>query len=263
MKKIFPLAFVVMIMACNNQAGNADASVNDSSHVGQNKNEDQSSVSGDCSSCILFHQGAEIETTSYDGQGKETRKQVSIVTKVYTEGGMTVAEMQTKNNNVKGNDEKLMTATYKCDGKQLYVDLSGFLANNKSGNKIVTSGLLFPFNVSVGETLPDANYSIDMNMGGKAMKITSHIKDRKVEVKEPVTTAAGTFDCYKISSVVEAETEIPGMDEKTKQIMEEARKKMGQSKMIFWYAPDVSIIKMQFFMGDKMISASEVTGIKK
>lgn len=263
MKKIFPLAFVAMIMACNNQAGNTNGSVNDSGHVGQNKNKGQSSVSGDCSSCILFHEGAEIETSSYDGQGKETRKQVATVTRVYTEGGMTVAEMQTKNNNVKGDDEKLMTAIYKCDGKQLYVDLSGFLADNKSGNKIVTSGLLFPFNVSVGETLPDANYSIEMNMGGKTMKVTSHIKDRKVELKEPVTTAAGTFECYKISSVVEAETEIQGMDEKTKQIMEEAKKKMGQSKIIFWYAPDVSIMKMQFFMGDKMISASEVTGIKK
>ena len=55
-----------------------------------------------------------------------------------------------------------------------------------------------------------------MNRGGKEMKITSHIKERKVEAKESVTTPAGTFECYRISSVIEAETDMPGMDEKSK-----------------------------------------------
>ncbi len=54
-----------------------------------------------------------------------------------------------------------------------------------------------------------------------------------------------------------------GMDERSKKVMEEMKKKMGKNKMTFWYAPDVTIIKMEFYMGDKLITRSEVTGIKK
>ncbi|MBK8608933.1 MAG: hypothetical protein IPL84_03005 [Chitinophagaceae bacterium] len=265
MKKIVQSALIFIAISCNNQAGNGYASVDDSSHADKHEKQGRASTlgNGDCSSCILFHEGAEIYTSSFGSDRKETRQQVSTVTKVYSDGGMTIAEMEMKDRNTNNGDEKGMNAVYKCDGRQLYVDLAGFLSENKSGNMIATSGLLFPFNVAVGETLPDADYSINMNMSGRAMKVTSHIKERKVEAKEPVTTAAGTFECYRISSVIESETEIPGMNEKTKQIMEEAKKKMGQSKMIFWYAPDVSIIKTEFYMGDKLVSGSEVTGFKK
>jgi uncharacterized protein (DUF2384 family) len=145
----------------------------------------------------------------------------------------------------------------------LHIDLSGLLPGSQQNTKIESSGLQFPLHVSVGETLPEAHHIMTMNRGGKEMKITSHIKERKVEAKESVTTPAGTFECYRISSVIEAATDMQGMDEKSKKIMEEVKKKMGKNRMICWYAPDVTIIKMEFHMGDKLVTRTEVTDIKK
>jgi hypothetical protein len=167
-----------------------------------------------------------------------------------------------KNANANGADEKTMTASYKCDGKLFYVDLSGFVATDKSSS-IESSGLLFPLDVSVGEKLPDADYSITMNTGGTKRKIASHIKERKVEAKESITIPAGTFDCYRISSIVEAQMDRPDMDEQSKKIMAETMKRMGKTKMVFWYAPGVTILKMELYMGDKLITRSEVTEITK
>jgi hypothetical protein len=181
---------------------------------------------------------------------------------VYDEGKMSVAEVEMKSQDEKDAGKAPMNAKYKCDGKQLYVDLSGFMPGaNSQNSKIETSGMLFPFKLSAGETLPDAEHSVSMERAGKAMKITSHIKERKVEAKESITTPAGTFECYRISSVIE--TEMPAMDEKSRQIMEETKKRMGKNKMIVWYAPDVTIIKMEFYMGERLITRSEITAIKK
>ena len=264
MKNFFSIALGIMILACNNQAG-SNGLANDSTNAVNKKNEDHVSGSsgGNCSNNLLFQEGAEIYTSSYDGLGKETAKQVSTVKKVFQEAGMTVSELEMKNTDENGANEKTINAIYKCDGKLLYVDLSSFLPDGKQNSDIKTSGLQFPFKVSVGETLPDADYSITMKSGDKTRKITSHIKERKVEAKETVTTPAGSFECYRISSVIETETEIPGMDEKSKMIMEEMKKKMGKNKMTFWYAPDVTIMKMEFYMGDKLITRSEVTSVKK
>jgi hypothetical protein len=102
-----------------------------------------------------------------------------------------------------------------------------------------------------------------MTTAGKSRKITSHIKERKVEAKENITTPAGTFDCYRISSIVEAEVDMPEMDEESKKIMEKVKQQMGKTKMIFWYSPETTIIKMELYMGEKLLSRSEVTGIKK
>ena len=251
------------MLACNSQPANSIASKNDTNAIANKKNETPKAVDGNCGNTLLFRKGAEIRASSYDGQGKITAKQVSVVTKVYEKGGMTISELEMKNIDEKDANEKTFNAIYKCDGKLLYVDLSSFLSDSKQNTNIETSGLQFPFNVSVGETLPDAEYSIAMSSGGKTRKITSHIKERKVEAKEAVTTPAGTFECYRISSVIETDMEMPGMDEKSKKIMEEVKKRMGKNKMTFWYAPDVTIIKMEYYMGDKLITRSEVTGIKK
>jgi hypothetical protein len=255
MKRLFSALLVVITFACGNQSGSNVASANDNSPNQPGNSAD------DCGNSLLFRKGAIITTSSYDGKDKLTSTQASTVTKVYKEAGMTISEVAMKNTDAGNGTEKSSTATYKCDGKQLFVDLSGFLSDGKKSN-LETTGLQFPFAVSVGQTLPDAEYSINMTAGGQTRKMTSHIRERKVEAKEAVTTPAGTFQCYKISSVIEVETGFADMDAESKKIMDEVKKKMGKNIMTFWYAPAVTIIKMDYRMGDKLIFRSEVTGIK-
>jgi hypothetical protein len=258
MKNFFSLVMIIIILACQNPASN---SVGDTANTNAASPE-SGSTDGNCGTNLLFRKGVVIHSTTFDGTGKTTTKSVSTATKVYNEGGMTISEWEMKNT-TESREEKAFKTIYKCDGKLLHIDLSGLLPGNQQNMKIESSGLQFPLHVSVGDTLPEARHSMTMSSGGKERKITSHIKERKVEAKESVTTPAGTFACYKISSVIEAETDMPGMDEKSKKIMEEVKKKMGKNRMICWYVPDVTIIKMEFHMGDKLVTRSEVTAIKK
>ena len=263
MKNNCIILIIFFFGACSNPADNAKQSGKDSnSSTEKEKNELLVRPGGNsCDNNLLFRKGVEIQTTTNNVQGNVTMKSVSRITKVYEEGGMTVSECEMKTAAENGANEKVTTARYKCDGKHFYMDLASFLSDTKQNTRVETTGLQFPFNVTVGETLPDASSSIVTNRGGKEMKITSHIKERKVEAKESVTTAAGAFECYRISCIIE--TDIPGMDDKSKEVMKEVKKKMGTNKMIFWYAPGITIIKMEFFMGDKLVTRSEVTGIKK
>ena len=62
------------------------------------------------------------------------------------------------------------------------------------------TALEMPKQLTVGQSLPDAEAEIEVrNNGFKMMTMQHTVTNRKVEAKESVTTAAGTFDCYKIS----------------------------------------------------------------
>lgn len=253
MKNCSPVLLFLLFLGCNNEVAT-------SNELAQ---EAPVSVNDNCSNNIWFRKGAKVNTSSYDGQGNEIARSVITVAKVFTNGNMTISELEMKNTDKDGANEKVSKASYKCDGKIFYMDMSGLVPGGNQTTEIETSGLELPFAVSVGDTLPDSDYTIVMRAEGNVRKIKSHIKERKVESKETVRTPGGSFDCYKISSVIETEIDMPGLDEKSKKVMEEVKKKMGKNKMIMWYAHDITIVKMEFHMGEKLMSRTEVTAIKK
>lgn len=58
----------------------------------------------------------------------------------------------------------------------------------------------YPAALSAGQTLPDANFSMDMTSeSGMAATLSIDITNRKVEAKENVSTPAGSWDAYKIT----------------------------------------------------------------
>jgi hypothetical protein len=245
---------LIIAVACNNTTTTGIEAAQAATSVSNPDN---------CSNSLWFRKGATIHTSSYDGQGNEIAKQVSTVTKVFAQGNLTISELEIKSTDQHGANTIVSNASYRCDGKLFYMDISGLLPGGKAAGDIETSGLRLPFAVSVGDTLPDADYTIVMRSEGNTHKIKSYIKERKVESKEVVNTPAGSFECFKISSVIETETNMPGLDEKRKKAVEEMKKKMGKNKMTFWYSPDVTIVKMEFRMGEKLVSRSEITAIKK
>jgi hypothetical protein len=253
MKNCSPVLLFLLFLGCNNEVATSN----------ELTQEAPASVNDNCSNNIWFRKGAKVNTSSYDGQGNEIARSVTTVAKVFTNGKMTISELEMKNTDKDGANEKVSKASYKCDGKIFYMDMSGLVPGGKQTTEIETSGLELPFAVSVGDTLPDSDYTIVMRADGNVRKIKSHIKERKVESKETVRTPGGSFECYKISSEIETEIDMPGLDEKSKKVMEEVKKKMGKNKMIMWYAPDITIVKMEFHMGEKLVSRTEVTAIKK
>jgi Fe-S cluster assembly iron-binding protein IscA len=100
----------------------------------------------------------------------------------------------------------------------------------------------------VGQSLPQGKIEMSVEANGtRLFGSTVIIKDRKVEAKESITTSAGTFECFKVSSVVE-----------TKSIMS------MESKTIQWIAEGIGIVKTEnLSKNGKLIGSQVLTGIKK
>ena len=262
MKKSLYYFLLLSLFACNNEKSGNGSKADSASAEKKQSAELPTNTNSGCGNAILFHEGMVIESKTYNAAGAPIHQSIATVTKVFDEGGMTVAQMESKSSNADGSDEKATTTTYRCDGQNLQMDLSSLLGDNKN-MKIEGSGFSFPLNIAEGQTLPDVNYSISMDRNGKTVKISSFMKDRKVVGKETVTIPGGTFECYKIASVVEASTEIEGMDEATKKIMDAMKTKMPKTSMVLWYAPEATVMKFEMYQGDKLVSHTDVTAIKK
>ncbi len=260
MRNSFVLMLVFFAISCNNN--NSEPGTSKDSSVTKTTSQASGSFSGKCGSLYIFRKGAVAETMSYDANGKEISKQVSTVVSVSNQGNMVASEVEMKSTGI-GDDEKVFKGKYSCDGNNLFVDLTSLFSSMEAqGAKIQGDAISFPINISEGQVLPDASYTLTMTQDGKEMKITSFMKERRVDGREKITTAAGTFDCYKISTIVEVNMEMPGMDDNTKKMMEEMKKKMPKQKFVMYFDPAVSIVKMDMFSGDKLTSRSEVVSIK-
>ena len=255
MKKVFSVCLALSLFACNNQNSNSKEKIKPVTTV-----KEYESATAGCGSLILFRKGALIEGTSYDAAGKQTSTQTTTVTDVKEEGGMLVASSSALMSGTTGN--RTMNLIYKCDGKNLYMDMNSMLQNfgGLKNIKGEIKPIQFPINISVGQTLPDASYTISMDRGEVKMDITSTYKNRTVSALEKITTTAGSWDCYKVNTDIASA--VQGLDPKTKKIMDEVNAKMKMS-MIMWYTPEFGIVRTEMYQSGKLNSRSDITAVKE
>lgn len=260
MKKTLFIFFAFAFIACNNNASNKNKTANEDEATANSAS--AKTGGGACSKLIFFKKGAAIESITYDGSGSELSKGTTFIGDITNEGGNTVADAEVKTES-KTTGSSDFTVKYKCDGENIYVDMGSFLSGiaEKKGAKTDISSIAFPINLSNGQTLADASYSITMSKGGRDIEIKSTIKNRKVEETEKITTPAGTWNCYKVSSIVEAEMNM-GDDERMKKIMEQVKKTQGQSRMIMWFAPDFGVVQTEMYMGEQLKHRTIITAVK-
>ena len=155
---------------------------------------------------VAMKEGSGFEMISYDGKGKANGTILYKITKVASEGGMTLVEMSVQSMDKKGKEQ--MTNSYKmrCDGNQLMVDASSMLGEEQQKMfqnfemKFTSNDLVYPSKLSAGQTLKDASMHGEGSSGPLAMTFDMDVTNRKVESQEKVTVPAGTFDAYKITS---------------------------------------------------------------
>ncbi|MEP7238274.1 MAG: hypothetical protein ABI685_10430 [Ferruginibacter sp.] len=254
MNKILSGCLLILLFACNNQNSNPTEKKSKGNTVAADN-----ASTGNCGSLILFKKGAVVEGTSYDANGKQTSKQTTTVNDVSEEGGMLVAKSTSLTNGAAG--QKTINLVYKCDGTNIYTDLNEMLANFASMGTVKgdVKPVQFPLNISEGQTLPEASYTISMDRGAMKMDITSTVKNRTVGAKEKITTTAGSWDCYKVSS--DMDSDVQGLDERTKKIMDAVKAKTKLS-MIMWYTPEIGIVRTEMYSNGKLTSRTDITAIK-
>ena len=255
--KISGLLVVAVALACNSTSTSPNSTAP--------KSESPAAVteSGGCSKLALFKKGAVIESKNYDASGKEISAQTTTITDVKDSAGLTVADADLSMQLPAGKSS-VRHIQYMCDGSGLFMDMSTLLAN-LSFVKIVSvseKGMKFPINLQVGMDLPESSLTLEMGRGGMTIKTTVTYKNRKVESKEKVTTAGGSWDGFKLSSDIVTETEMKGADEHQQKIAEMMKKNSPVQRSVIWFSPDAGLVRMEMYSGETLLSRTDIVSIK-
>ncbi len=218
-----------------------------------------------CAGLALFQPGAEIVTAVYNEKGEEMSKQKVKVLNVKEKNGISTANCvgQELRTGATENDAPAHFE-YQCDGKSIFFSISSLFNQDKKKKEAGVSASLisFPIAVKEGQTLPDARGFINSTKGDKQVSMKYAFRNRKVGAREKVTTPAGTFNCYPVSNNVEVELDLPGVDEKAKEMMKQMQKIMKMS-MTTWISPELGIVKMEMYVNGELKSRNEVIEVKR
>jgi hypothetical protein len=159
-----------------------------------------------CNDYYVLADGTSWTYENYNGKGKSVGKNEQKVTAYQAVAGGYKATIHTVMYNEKGKKLTEADLDVKCEGGVFIMDMRRFLPQEQQKAfdsyelKFETEDLELPSKLSTGQPLK--NGSVTMTAVGSPipMKVTVNITDRKVEGKETITTPAGTFECWKISS---------------------------------------------------------------
>ena len=206
-----------------------------------------------CNSFFPLKENVRYEYEMFDKKDKMTVKMSYTLKNVSGSGdNMNATVTQDKKKKKKGDKLTSADLNWKCENGTLHFDMRSMtmmgdngqemnMAETGMGVDVTGDELDLPTELTVGQTLKEATYTIKMTMGTiPVMNRTYTIKDRKVEGRENLTTPAGTFDCYKITFLT-------------------ADNKSGNTtKSAMWYAKDAGLIKSENYKVDGKLITRQV-----
>lgn len=153
-----------------------------------------------------FSKGAVLGYQNFDGKGKLTGTSRLTFLDSYREGNAYVYKVRNEVTTENSKEQpKPVEYLMRCENGEFYVDMSSMMDPAMASTfgtdvKVTSSELSYPSNLSVGQTLPDASYSISSGTQGvTVLSMTIDVTNRVVAAKESVTVPAGTFECYKVT----------------------------------------------------------------
>ncbi len=188
----------------------------------------------------FFREGVFLEYTHYDKKGKAETTHSHRVKQLEKSRDTVIAHTEVIVKQVKGDKEvSKYTVPIKCHEGTLFFSMRNVLPPVEAAQspdmqvEFAGSDLSYPRNMRAGDRLPDSEMEMTVRMGSmQLMRNRYAIRDRRVEAEETVTTPAGTFKCYKISSTFEYQM----LGKRT-------------SREETWYSPSVGTVKSVFYDG--------------
>jgi len=162
-------------------------------------------------SCMGFtiKPGMTYELSTFNAKDKPTGRIRYHIDNAKTQGSNTIMDITAQFTDEAGRSKTPYTIHYTCTGTEIQADLSGLMQGMTGTNSrdmemtVKTNRLVYPTKLAVGSTLSDGQMDVDMANGSNVMMTMSMaITNRKVEGQESITTPAGTFSAYKITSDV-------------------------------------------------------------
>ncbi|NND16360.1 MAG: hypothetical protein HKN52_10810 [Eudoraea sp.] len=163
-------------------------------------------ISQDCSTFFPMNEGTKFQITVYDKKDEVS----GIMDYVVKEVGGNTATMFYEMHDEKGKMLNSSEYSMNCSDDGVTIDFSSMMSPEILGQyedmevEMTGTDLLYPNNLSTGQSLPDADVFMTVKMPPINLKMNMNFFNRKVEGKESVTTPAGTFDCYLITYDSEA-----------------------------------------------------------
>lgn len=158
-------------------------------------------ISQDCSKYYPMNEGTKFQITMYNKKDKMSGVMDYEVKEVSGNTATMFYEMADEKGKMITSSEYGIT----CSDDGVTIDFSSMMSPGVMGQyedmEVEMSGtdLLFPNNLSVGQSLPDADVLMTVKMPPMNMKMTMKFLNRKVEGNETVSTPAGDFECYVIT----------------------------------------------------------------
>jgi hypothetical protein len=173
-----------------------------------------------CNPYFNYNEGAVIERTYFNKKGKEVSQDKTEILSVIGSGNNQTIKarvtMYDKKKELSNNEIEMI-----CEDGVFKMDMRNFMPQGMEGIEdvqIVFEGdqLTIPSDLKAGQSLKDLNFVVKIVSDNPAMKAMAtntnvSIKNRKVVGKEKITTAAGTYDCFKMTYDSESTVSIMGM----------------------------------------------------
>ncbi|SHN01520.1 hypothetical protein [Chitinophaga sp. CF418] len=210
----------------------------------------------DCKNYYYMLNNAEVEMTMFDAKGTAVAKNVYNVLSVSKEGAASVSDFTSTLKDVKGKTISSGKGKFKCDGGAIMVDMKMSMPSlpQLQNMKMESEGnafLNYPANLKDGQSLPDGAFEMSGNANGMDMSLQYKVTDRKVTGKEKVTTAGGSWDCYKITYNMSLSMKMMGMNIPIEMVAAE------------WFAPGFGVVKTETSKDGKPAGHMEITHVKK
>lgn len=209
-----------------------------------------------CSKFYPMEEGTSFQYTNYDKKGKTEGVLNYTISSVTDNGSSTTATFDMKFVDKKGKDVFNSNYNITCENGVIRIDYKSLFPSQmmqqytEMGIEMDITGtdIEIPNDLSVGQDLADANVSIAMSMSGIKMNTTVNQTNRKVEKKESITVAAGTFDCYLVTETNISKTMGASIEMNTKQ----------------WLAEGVGMVKQESYKKNgNLMSRMELTIFSK
>jgi hypothetical protein len=198
----------------------------------------------DCSNYYYLQNNKTIEMSVYNKNGKESGKMIYKISDSKKSGSSATATITSEFVDTKGKTITNATNTVKCENGVMQMDMKEQIRSGTA--KASDVYLEYPSNMNVGDKLKDGLLSMDYEQaGGLKSSIEISITERSIQAKESVTTTAGTWECFKITSKNKITSKIAGIDIPIRMDVTE------------WFAPGFGIIKTESKTGK-----TEITSIK-
>lgn len=204
-----------------------------------------------CNQFYAIEDGSEWEYQSLNAKGKSTGKSIQKVSSFSKKGNGYEAIVRSQMLDDKGKEIMAMDMELKCEGGTMFIDMRNLVSQDQMkafGNyevKVEATNLELPSSLSDGQSLNDGNIVITALNAPIPMKMEITVRNRKVIGKESVTTPAGTFDSYKISSEMVMQSQF-------------GLKMTVEASSVEWIAPKVAVVKTESYNKNGKLMGSTV-----